>query len=107
MFIELLGLIRNDVISFCFKFWPQAPEEIQQRRRRPVQRTREIKDSTANIGVYTKGGGGEEPSDGGSAQQEPGREGQKLQPVQVEEKIGRNEPCPCGSGKKYKNCHGK
>ncbi|MCU7502815.1 MAG: preprotein translocase subunit SecA [Ignavibacteria bacterium] len=107
MFIELLGLIRNDVISFCFKFWPQAPEEIQQRRRRPVQRTREIKDSTANMGVYTKGGGGEEPSDGGSAQQEPGREGQKLQPVQVEEKIGRNEPCPCGSGKKYKNCHGK
>ncbi|MCK9616756.1 MAG: preprotein translocase subunit SecA [Lentimicrobiaceae bacterium] len=28
------------------------------------------------------------------------------QPVHVEKKIGRNEPCPCGSGKKYKNCHG-
>jgi len=24
----------------------------------------------------------------------------------VEQKIGRNDPCPCGSGKKYKNCHG-
>lgn len=34
-------------------------------------------------------------------------EGQKQQPVKVEPKIGRNEPCPCGSGKKYKNCHGK
>ena len=27
-------------------------------------------------------------------------------PVHVEKKVGRNEPCPCGSGKKYKNCHG-
>jgi len=31
----------------------------------------------------------------------------KAQPVRVEKKVGRNEPCPCGSGKKYKNCHGK
>jgi preprotein translocase subunit SecA len=30
-----------------------------------------------------------------------------VQPVHVEKKVGRNEPCPCGSGKKYKNCHGK
>ena len=28
-------------------------------------------------------------------------------PVHVEKKVGRNDPCPCGSGKKYKNCHGK
>ena len=28
-------------------------------------------------------------------------------PVKVDKKIGRNDPCPCGSGKKYKNCHGK
>jgi preprotein translocase subunit SecA len=26
--------------------------------------------------------------------------------VRVEQKVGRNDPCPCGSGKKYKNCHG-
>lgn len=32
---------------------------------------------------------------------------QKPQPVHVEKKVGRNEPCPCGSGKKYKACHGK
>ncbi|MCK9203887.1 MAG: preprotein translocase subunit SecA [Bacteroidales bacterium] len=30
----------------------------------------------------------------------------KPQPVKVEKKVGRNDPCPCGSGKKYKNCHG-
>lgn len=32
---------------------------------------------------------------------------QKVQPVKVEKKVGRNELCPCGSGKKYKHCHGK
>lgn len=32
---------------------------------------------------------------------------QSRQPVKVEVKVGRNDPCPCGSGKKYKNCHGK
>ncbi|MBR5832026.1 MAG: preprotein translocase subunit SecA [Bacteroidales bacterium] len=34
-------------------------------------------------------------------------EREKPQPVHVEKKVGRNDPCPCGSGKKYKNCHGK
>ncbi|MBP5709988.1 MAG: SEC-C domain-containing protein, partial [Bacteroidales bacterium] len=28
-------------------------------------------------------------------------------PVHVEKRVGRNDPCPCGSGKKYKNCHGR
>ncbi len=31
----------------------------------------------------------------------------KVEPVRVEKKVGRNEPCPCGSGKKFKNCHGR
>ncbi|MEO7485560.1 MAG: SEC-C metal-binding domain-containing protein, partial [Ferruginibacter sp.] len=31
----------------------------------------------------------------------------KQEPIRVEPKIGRNDACPCGSGKKYKNCHGK
>jgi preprotein translocase subunit SecA len=34
-------------------------------------------------------------------------EKQRSQPVKVEKKTGRNEPCPCGSGKKFKHCHGK
>ena len=32
---------------------------------------------------------------------------ERPQPVHVEKKVGRNDPCPCGSGKKYKNCHGR
>jgi preprotein translocase subunit SecA len=31
----------------------------------------------------------------------------KSEPVRVGPKVGRNDPCPCGSGKKFKNCHGK
>ncbi|MCK7531679.1 MAG: SEC-C domain-containing protein [Marinilabiliales bacterium] len=30
----------------------------------------------------------------------------KTEPVRVDKKVGRNDPCPCGSGKKYKQCHG-
>jgi len=36
----------------------------------------------------------------------PGQPQQRVQPVSVEEKVGRNDSCPCGSGKKYKKCHG-
>jgi preprotein translocase subunit SecA len=32
---------------------------------------------------------------------------QRIEPIRVEKRAGRNDPCPCGSGKKYKNCHGK
>lgn len=35
------------------------------------------------------------------------REPQKREPIRAEKTVGRNDPCPCGSGKKYKNCHGK
>ena len=34
------------------------------------------------------------------------REVQRTEPIRVEKKVGRNDLCPCGSGKKYKNCHG-
>jgi preprotein translocase subunit SecA len=37
-----------------------------------------------------------------------GGQGQrKTQPITAGEKVGRNDPCPCGSGKKYKHCHGR
>jgi preprotein translocase subunit SecA len=95
LFVQLLEHIRNDVVSFCFKFWPQAPAEIQGRRPAPAQRMRTIKDTTDNLGLQPQ-----------SLEGEGSRRG-KQQPVKVEEKVGRNDPCPCGSGKKYKNCHGK
>jgi preprotein translocase subunit SecA len=46
-------------------------------------------------------------SGGGSAQAQEQQEPDKAQPVRREaDKVGRNDPCPCGSGKKYKKCHG-
>lgn len=36
----------------------------------------------------------------------PQQQQQRVQPVRIEKKVGRNDPCPCGSGKKFKNCHG-
>lgn len=36
-----------------------------------------------------------------------GEQQERRQPIHVEKKVGRNDPCPCGSGKKYKNCHGR
>ena len=35
------------------------------------------------------------------------REQQKHEPIRVQKAPGRNDPCPCGSGKKFKNCHGR
>ena len=46
------------------------------------------------------------PQEGGRDYYEP-TETVKQEPVKVGPKIGRNDACPCGSGKKYKNCHGK
>ena len=47
-----------------------------------------------------------DPNQQAAAQQDT-REQQKREPIRVEKTVGRNDPCPCGSGKKYKNCHGK
>ncbi len=97
LFIDLLQQIRNEVVSFSFKFFPQEPEEIQDRRRkRSPGRMTELKESTDNIGLSR----GEAQSQGESV-------AGKQRPIKVEEKIGRNDPCPCGSGKKYKHCHGR
>ncbi|HEX2984944.1 MAG TPA: SEC-C metal-binding domain-containing protein, partial [Ignavibacteriales bacterium] len=100
LFVTLLESIRNETISFCFKFFPQAPEEIQQRRRQQPapQRMRQIKDNVQGMGV--RGGNGEGADEARAAV------AGKAQPVVAEVKVGRNDPCPCGSGKKFKNCHG-
>lgn len=92
LFVNLTDQIRADVVSFCFKFFPQAPEDVREQRRPSPSRMVESKESTTNISFS-----------GGRRQQEQ----IKIQPVKAEEKVGRNEPCPCGSGKKYKQCHGK
>jgi len=95
LFVDLLDQIRNEVVSFCFKFFPAAPEEVKTKAARP-QRMSTIKSSSENLGY----GGRRSPEDQGSQRGKP-------QPIKVSPKVGRNDPCPCGSGKKYKHCHGR
>ncbi len=97
LFETLLKEIRNEVVSFCFKFFPQAPEEVQtKKRRQPIGRLRQIKQSTASMGISAA-----------SNENSQNELTEKPQPIHADAKVGRNDPCPCGSGKKYKNCHGK
>jgi len=100
MFEAMLDSISVEVINFIFKFTTQTPEESPQiRRHREVSRDRlqTVHASTDGMGYI----GNLQPEENDAAK------AGKRQPVKVAEKIGRNDLCSCGSGKKYKNCHGK
>ena len=73
----------------------QDPEQVKEaQRRRQVDMSR-YRTSKSDFSQYSSTGGGGGPE-----------KNQKAEPVRVDKKVGRNDPCPCGSGKKYKNCHG-
>ncbi|HTR99101.1 MAG TPA: preprotein translocase subunit SecA [Bacteroidota bacterium] len=102
MFMELIDLIDTEIATTVFKLFPAQAQELPLRGpQRPPQAVRTTHDSAVGMGFQ----GNREPVPG-AAGQDPARAG-KPQPVQVGEKVGRNDPCPCGSGKKYKQCHGK
>lgn len=97
LFRNMLANVNKEVVSFLFKGGipvQQEPEEIREARPRPKTDMRQMRTSKPEL-VHE-----------GHAPMEDTRELQKQMPVRVEQKIGRNDPCPCGSGKKYKNCHG-
>lgn len=73
---------------------PEQVRQAQAQQRQDYSKYRTQKDAA-----------GQRPM--GNAAQRDTREIQKPEPLRVEKKIGRNDPCPCGSGKKYKNCHGR
>ena len=97
MFKQMLATVNKDIISFLFKgnIPSQDPGQVREARPQPRQDLSKLKVSKPELG-QTAGG---VPVD-------DTRELQKTQPIRVENKIGRNDQCPCGSGKKYKNCHG-
>ena len=99
LFKNMLVNMNKDIVSFLFKGEIPLPEPQEIREARPVQtQNQKLKVSKAE---YAGGGG-----DAQSVLNQDTREVQKTQPIRNENKIGRNDPCPCGSGKKYKNCHG-
>ncbi len=87
---------------------PAAPSADAQPNRPAPEVQREMPESHAARQQYRtsrEGLPGEaETRAAASAQQ---GEKQRPQPIKVGPKVGRNDPCPCGSGKKFKNCHGK
>jgi preprotein translocase subunit SecA len=98
LFKQMLATVNKEIVSFLFKggIPIQQSEEVREARPQPKQDLSRLKVSKPElVGV----------GDGGMPMEDT-REIQKTQPIRVEQKIGRNDPCPCGSGKKYKNCHG-
>jgi preprotein translocase subunit SecA len=95
LFQQLLETLKNDVISVLSKVQVQAQsdvDEMEQRRR----------DEEAKIKLAYQHSSAEALSDTAEQQVEAPRT-----VIREGEKIGRNDPCPCGSGQKYKQCHGK
>jgi preprotein translocase subunit SecA len=105
MFMELLDQINTEIVATVYKLFPAPAQQLPIRGpQRPPQQVRLSHDSALGMGFQ----GNHEPVPGAAAgkEQSPAKAG-KPQPVHVGEKIGRNDPCPCGSGKKYKQCHGR
>ncbi len=103
LFVQMLEDISKDVINFVFKFTVQGEQQAQvQPRQRPLamQRLQTTKASATGAGFKMS------PEQSDNMQNQDPTETKKI-PIKVGPKIGRNDPCPCGSGKKYKNCHGK
>jgi preprotein translocase subunit SecA len=81
MFDEMIHGIKIDTVRFLF--------HIEIKKEEPVERERVAQETSAQHA------GSSSTSD------------VKKQPVRNDNKVGRNDPCPCGSGNKYKNCHGR
>jgi preprotein translocase subunit SecA len=110
MFMELLDLVNTEILTTVFRLFPAPAQPMPIRGPQRPQQMRLTHDSTLGLGFQGNrepipGDAGQEP--GGRRQGAPSGPPAKPQPVHVGEKIGRNDPCPCGSGKKYKQCHGK
>ncbi len=101
LFEKMLLNINREITSFLSRAQlPLREESDVQEARQPQAPQRGLKAGRQN------------EFDRQAAQQrqaieQSGQQPQRQMPVHVEKKVGRNDPCPCGSGKKYKNCHGK
>ena len=94
LFGQLLDSVKNDVTKVLMNVRVQSPEQITEAAEQMEERAEKL----ANV-TYTA------PTETGEAQS-VGAEGAPAAVAEVP-RVGRNEPCPCGSGKKYKHCHGQ
>ena len=96
MFSDMLENIKRDVITLLAKVHIGAEQDLQwlQRRAMPVDMQFNHPDAPNALG---------DPAAADAPMERP----QQKPYIRGKKKIGRNEPCPCGSGKKYKHCHGR
>lgn len=101
LFKNMLGAVNKDVIAWLYKsvIAVQPNEEIREAKAQPKAKPDPRMKTNAEAFVQDEYGVETEVADQ--------RERVKQQPIRVEKTVGRNDPCPCGSGKKYKACHGK
>lgn len=108
LFVELIKSINQQIVHFVFKFFPPTIEREIRTRQIKLPRLRTTVTDTSNLQFSHSS---TLPSLIVSPYGEQTSKPQEFQPVQTyrktEKEVGRNDPCPCGSGKKYKHCHGK
>jgi preprotein translocase subunit SecA len=109
MFSDMLDRVKRDVISIVSRVQIRTEEEVEalERRRREAAAAKlQLQHAQAQSLAATGTEGPVARPQAGSTQPQPAAE-PPLPFVREGRKVGRNEPCPCGSGKKYKHCHGQ
>ncbi len=102
LFNQMLNRINQEIISFLIQCDLAANKEVQiESDFKPASfDASKLKTGRTEIGGGNASG---DPNKFGNQTQQQ----QVTQPIVKEKKVGRNDPCPCGSGKKYKHCHGR
>jgi len=104
LFKKMIQKVNGDVCSFLIKAGlPQQKNQVRttDSARRGNDDLSKVQTSKSEMPEFSSGG----RSEGNAAVAAPPKP-RVTQPIRTEKKIGRNDPCPCGSGKKYKQCHG-
>ena len=111
LFEGLIGHINANVTSFLLKGSLALPSEDEMRRAQAAQsqaesqrRAQANRMRTNNQQQMTESQQAAQRAGQSASQNGPA---QRVQPIVKEKVVGRNDPCPCGSGKKYKHCHGR
>lgn len=100
LFKNLLQTINSEAVSFLLRGNIPIPQESE-------NQGRNFREASQNVRTISNRQLKTERRDMLSQSNSNTQGPQKQQPIRVEKKIGRNDPCPCGSGKKYKNCCGR
>ena len=102
LFETLVGEVRDEFVQRLFRV-QLAPEAVQQIERRPRPRQMVAQHAEAGSAFAGRSHPAAGAGDGAAAEREA--EPARVVPVRSGPRVGRNDPCPCGSGKKYKKCH--